>query len=856
MAKKIIVVDEQDKDVVTERIYRDLKVFEIPLSKAVNFHLKVLKAKNVKETKENVYWIAQSHNRFKTRKFRTFKSVPKNQKELHVLLNELNKGTKYGKRYILNKDGEEVLNPDFHAYTLETTGFVKRAYLATNPYKSHTEKREGVFFGNLKYIQRTLGKGIWLEGINYTPEFKEQGAFILAVDKPQVLSLLVERRTLPEKIVRSNPIKKDTCDSVEQELLYGDVLDIHMHLHNVLSEDYELTKEVFYKGESMTRGYSTLIDINIPKDEYNPSLDYNVSLIDEHVVNLSWAGKTNHKEAKDSEDSLQEYIMVFTFTPVSKHAITNNYPTIKREVTLTVNYKSDFSATVNEEDYVTSPNIVKVWQPPLITQLYEKECSYKELSVNLKDFSEKIIILKEEEEGPLTDNKIPYLEFVADVKKGVGILELQTNSFVSNCEDETELHKNNVFVIDELSNDTVTSRFFGKITPLKVEGIPTENSLRLNVAYPYEADNDFDVFRKYIFGGTPYTFTVKAQSCRYTRTPMFKIYPEMAWKLILKVGSKNPEAYSYTNMKDSSRTSLHNKRSRNAGINKKYKTREVYFNINLKATYGGETNEIINAKYEAKIKKVLEAIVAIKETMDNITGVTKTKKGMAAKMGGKLLKMPFTFKLDYPVISIEGNWKNTYIGNGVVEPQGSIAFGFTPLIKGTGTLDLLAAAEFLPVIGQFLKAANLVLLVAGVEIYFNLYGFGKIDLKGTVYFNQDEDVKLESSTTVGVGVELGVVAEANIKKITFKADKVDDKSKKAGFEIGAKGETSITIGGATGKDDKGPFIEMNADFNGVIVYVTAKVDKGGFSIGPNKKPYQMVEPKQNMYNKKWYLLED
>ena len=27
MAKKIIVVDEQDKDVVTERIYRDLKVF-------------------------------------------------------------------------------------------------------------------------------------------------------------------------------------------------------------------------------------------------------------------------------------------------------------------------------------------------------------------------------------------------------------------------------------------------------------------------------------------------------------------------------------------------------------------------------------------------------------------------------------------------------------------------------------------------------------------------------------------------------------------------------------------------------------------------------------------------------------
>nr|BFF36513.1 hypothetical protein BACT7_13750 [Tenacibaculum mesophilum] len=549
MAKKIIVVDEQDKDVVTERIYRDLKVFEIPLNKKVNFHLKVLKAKNVKETKENVYWIAQSHNKFKTRKYRTFKSAPKNQKELHVLLNELNKGTKYGKRYILNKDGEEALNPDFHVYTLKTTGFVKRAYLATNPYKSHTEKREGVFFGNLKYVQRTLGKGIWLEGINYTPEFKEQGAFILAVDKPQVLSLLVERRTLPEKIVRSNPIKKNNCDSVEQELLYGDVLDIHMHLHNVLSEDYKLTKEVFYGEESMTKGYSTLIDINIPKDEHNPSLDYNVSILDEHVVNLSWAGKTNHKEAKDSEDSLQEYTMVFIFTPVSKHAITNNYPTIKREVTLTVNYKSDFSATVNEKDYVTNPNIVKVWQPPLITQLYEQECNYTELTVSCDGFEPKTFLKESKDGALLTDDRgtTPIYSLVLGNKNNIREVTIQTNADVANCPElnEEDKHTENVFNLKEIQEYTFADddgiwnaltdiKSLPRVQPYHKTIDKTDQILKFKAAYPYDASSESKFLWRYLFMHmiqyrNPAEFYISVNSCRYKRTIWFNVHPDVIW---------------------------------------------------------------------------------------------------------------------------------------------------------------------------------------------------------------------------------------------------------------------------------------------------------------------------------------
>jgi len=161
--KKVIIVDEKDIGFVKKRNYKGLEIFEVPLNKPITFKLDVIKASNEEATKKNVYWIAQAHHKYGTREFLHFKNVPKDQKEFHKHLNNINIGTKYyykylktadGKDFLLDKYNNQIKNPDYHRYTLKDTGYIGTKYIATNPYKSNTERREGLFFGNLTYTTR------------------------------------------------------------------------------------------------------------------------------------------------------------------------------------------------------------------------------------------------------------------------------------------------------------------------------------------------------------------------------------------------------------------------------------------------------------------------------------------------------------------------------------------------------------------------------------------------------------------------------------------------------------------------------------------------------------------------------
>ncbi|MCG8813963.1 hypothetical protein G1K66_11930 [Tenacibaculum finnmarkense] len=59
-----------------------------------------------------------------------------------------------------------------------------------------------------------------------------------------------------------------------------------------------------------------------------------------------------------------------------------------------------------------------------------------------------------------------------------------------------------------------------------------------------------------------------------------------------------------------------------------------------------------------------------------------------------------------------------------------------------------------------------------------------------------------------------------------------------------------------GEDEaKGPFIEMEARFNGVVIFVTARAQFRGTSYGPKDEPYIVMEkPKEPLCKKRWYLL--
>ncbi|WCC43765.1 hypothetical protein PJW08_00780 (plasmid) [Tenacibaculum finnmarkense] len=60
-----------------------------------------------------------------------------------------------------------------------------------------------------------------------------------------------------------------------------------------------------------------------------------------------------------------------------------------------------------------------------------------------------------------------------------------------------------------------------------------------------------------------------------------------------------------------------------------------------------------------------------------------------------------------------------------------------------------------------------------------------------------------------------------------------------------------------GNEAKGPFIEMEARFNGIEVFVTARVQTKRWSYGPKDEPYVVMEkPKEPLCKKRWYLLEN
>ena len=93
-------------------------------------------------------------------------------------------------------------------------------------------------------------------GINYRPDFKNQGAFIMAVEAPQIIDFIVEKRvwSKEEQIVALRGVtvggsEGNSTETVEDELIYGDMLDLHLSLHNVI--DYTAEVDILCKGKSM-----------------------------------------------------------------------------------------------------------------------------------------------------------------------------------------------------------------------------------------------------------------------------------------------------------------------------------------------------------------------------------------------------------------------------------------------------------------------------------------------------------------------------------------------------------------------------------------------------------------------------
>lgn len=355
------------------------------------------------------------------------------------------------------------------------------------------------------------------------------------------------------------------------------------------------------------------------------------------------------------------------------------------------------------------------------------------------------------------------------------------------------------------------------------------------------------------------TYFVPISTCRYpNQIAKINVYPNVEWTINLKLGSTLPNVYSYTNMPTGPSQNIHQQRAVDAGQNRRWLNKEVSFELTLKASTGS-IERSLGVSYEEKIEKLLKVLVKIKEILDNVCGVTSARQGMARQIAsslpGTLARSPITFQLDYPVIAIEGGWKFDYNKiNKKIETQGKLAVGLTPLIKGTGKIDLIACAEFIPPAKPIIVAIRTAISTVGADIWFNLYAFGQIDISYTFLFGVTSGVEpLNIATTVGFGAELGVKASAEVPKINFSSNTTEDMN--IGFEASAKGETSIIVSGKQGMTTDGIYIEPSLGFGGMVVSVTAKASIWKMGVGFEDKLYELLKPEPDLVKGRFYILE-
>ncbi|MCM8896815.1 hypothetical protein J2Q04_12880, partial [Tenacibaculum finnmarkense genomovar finnmarkense] len=836
------------------------RVFEAVIGQPISFKFIANKGSTIHQiaTQDRFFLAKQTLVNFGKHEWIPFEGVT-NKSNLHDFINEISE--KQIEIYNNNPSARGAFEP----LTATGTKQVEKNYLQNFEMKNVAGKT--VFEAletSFMLTAADIGKGFWVEAFNYKPEWKkDQGVIIVGVQDPKVVSFYAKKRTITEK-----KIKGVTGDKIETSLpceqVYANILDIYINIHT-RNKDFPINLSVVNtdSDEEIVLHNHTFSETSFTS---RPTSIGNIITIEEISLLPQWIEKIAHEPSE--EGTIKNFIIRLELDLSNVEDANNEccFDNIVKEISFTINYKDEWSIEEDEVDWVAQ--IAEIKEATLVSQENE-ECGFT--GIKIEDDCNPFYILKSDKGVLTTNSTTPILEYVAggnnnsktitiELEK-VETAECQQKAGFNNTDDNSKTHINNTFNTLHLPTKSVQSDLFGTISPVKIIS-EDENKLKLKLTFPYEADNKLDIFINYLFSDKHIEFPLIIQSCRYIRTPVIRIYADIEWILELNVGSTLPAVYSHTNHSGGEAGSRYNqnqKKAIEAGKNRKALNKDVFFELKLNAKYNGSAKEtpVLSAKYEKKIKSILKLLVKVKETLDSACGVTTAKKGRAGKIGKvakKLtgLKIPITFLLEYPVIKIKGNWSRVQLDNGETELNGSISFGFNPLIKGTGKLDLISSAEYLPFVGPIVKGIGLVAYVAGVDFWFNLYAFGEISLNGTIHFNKEDVTDIELGSKLGVGVELGIKVAIKPKKISINK-KVTEIG--AGVEASAKGETSMSFSAKRGYDNnKGPFLEFAAGFDGLIISVTVKGNMGGTELGFDDKPFILVEPVSDIIKSRMHLI--
>lgn len=756
--------------------------------------------------------------------------------------------------WVNNKPVEQISKIDLHNvqgnYTIQKTIQIK--------------------FDNKPYDTPALS---WVEPFLIHPELhfskKPKGIFIVPIAEPKIYrtDLLINNSPFDRKL--QIPLPKTEKESQENEnvVYYGENLIFSAHVCTLLiPESAEFTVKIDQKVQHGSNSgflgvkidsYQTIYEKKVnglkPENDnfWSEDLDYElVSYLSQYFKRAELLiPLAIDKKPEDQKEKTKRTFFVTLKHIYQAYSATNTdfkklYPIQQGYLTIGYTDMENLLEIQNKEvdEYVEKAGDV-------LLQPNGEPCHYTWIKAHKED--EEITLFEEKKEGIkfdpieidlITGDENPYL------------LTLSTNLKTEEC--KTQQHTK--------GGDSVfyfPTKLSSEKQGIKIQKIDY-SSVDLLIPYKYIRDHstlvfitDFPFNYFWLAKKNVQKHVVMVDTCRYNIPVKINVYPDVNWEIKFEVGSVLPETYSHTNFPTANGSfEQHQQDAIKAGQNRRCINGEVYFELSLQA----EINNIkrqYSFHYEQKIKSILKSLVSIKEGLDKLCGLDKIKpkaRTITSKVPG-MKKLPFTLQIDYPVISILGNWNyGNNSSNKKVVRQGQISLGFTPLIKATGKIDLIACAEYYPPARRFIQAARWAAEKLNGDIWFNLYATGEIDLQGNLYFNQEKNVEpLSSKTTVTLGVELGAKIASDIEEVSFRAETVN--KIQINGELSAKGETSLSLNAKAGFDDKGIYIEFSLDFGGVVAYLTAKAKIWDVNVGIENKAFTIVDEKPDLFKQTLYF---
>jgi len=386
--------------------------------------------------------------------------------------------------------------------------------------------------------------------------------------------------------------------------------------------------------------------------------------------------------------------------------------------------------------------------------------------------------------------------------------------------------------------------------------IPKDGSLDFDILYKYPSNLSSRVasFVKMMFASRERVVQPQSlliETCRHRKEVVVNLYPDTEFSATLSIGQ---QALTHTSSSMPDAHGIYKKhmdKAIEAEWYKEFNISDLKVGFSLGCEYDDNRKIELTSSYEKTVESITGVMGAIKESLDLVSGKSSIASGNIDKCTPSLLRAPVFLEISNPKVIIGGSWKLEPDSNQQIIRTGKIELGFKPLVKAEGGIDMIVAASYIPGAGQVItlieKANNLIgklvrwiskeRLVYESDIMFNIYGYGEVNIMGLMDIGEETETELNAEGSVGLGIEIGINVKLEATIISLFGSRGSES--KIGAELGLKGEAeaSLSISASKGINfDNGPYLKLEAKFNGVTVMVTGNAGVN-YDRGDNESTY-------------------